>query len=937
MLALIAFALQTLTLDGQSLWYDEGFSAWLAGQPPAEIIARTAADIHPPLYYLLLHGWITLAGRTEFALRFPSVLAAVVTVPLLWRLARRLLGASTGDGAALLVAFSPLWLWYAREARMYTVVAALGVALLLMLVGQLQQASHPQRLAMLAVLNIVAVYTHFYAWFLVAVQVAWLLLWSWRSPRRVLVLLTPLVATLVAYLPWLGFVLNRLSADRSYWSGALNVRYVLTTLLENWATGHGAVPAVAQPLGVLLGGMAAAGLVALAARGRRREALALGLLVVLPVVGLLAVSFGRPKYHPRYLMLAAPGFLLALVALWSVTSGPRSVNRGQSSLLRDSTNNGPKQARRAWLGQRLGGLALLVPLLVFAFADVTTLVALPVPKDDWRGLAEVLQAANHGEPVLLVSGHAFPIFTYYDQRDRWIPLPDAPTLDTARIVGYADAAALERALSGATGVWVARWQDEVVDPDGVLTHLLGAAGATRDRRQSFPGLVLEHWQLPSVLELPAAPQPDVVLDANFDDDLTLLGLDAPPPTWGGAPPPADAGLPLTLFWEARRPLTRDLKVRLAVEDAEGFVWGVADRRPASYLHPTFRWRPGDPRPAEVVIPLEPGTPPGDYFVQLTVYSEDDPTGLDLLDATGAPAGKRLRLGPFAVAPPASPSPLPLQAGGGRGEVEAVTGTPVEPAFVRVEAPAGLEPGRRVALKLWWRATAAPGRDLRLYLGWRQDGQVLPDPLALAPGGPAWPTSRWRPGELVLTQAAPQLPVTASPGLVELVAWLAPAESPAPPPFVLATLTVTPGTHDFTPPAPDHVQLATFGEVARLVGYDLVPVEAGRPLEVTLFWQALGASERPITAFVHLLDAEGRLVTGQDTLPPRPTDSWMAEEFVAQRFELPLPADLAPGRYRLEVGWYDPADPTGSRLPVAGSGADSKNRRVLLETVVKIGD
>ncbi|HBY95651.1 MAG TPA: hypothetical protein DEP84_17140, partial [Chloroflexi bacterium] len=266
--ALLAFALQSWALGGQSLWYDEGFSAWLAARPTADIIVRTAADIHPPLYYLLLHGWIAFAGQTEFALRFPSVLAAVVTVPLLWRLARRLLGWGAADGAALLVAFSPLWLWYAREARMYTLVTALGVAALLVLVGQLHQEPRLGTVTVLAALDIAAVYTHFYAWFLVAVQVAWLLLWCWRTPRRFLVLLGPLLVTLLAYLPWLGFVLNRLDADRSYWRGALDGVYVLTTLLESWATGHGMVPALAQPLGALLAGVALAGLAALVAHRR---------------------------------------------------------------------------------------------------------------------------------------------------------------------------------------------------------------------------------------------------------------------------------------------------------------------------------------------------------------------------------------------------------------------------------------------------------------------------------------------------------------------------------------------------------------------------------------------------------------------------------------------------------------------------------------------
>lgn len=902
-LALCAFALQTWGLETQSFWYDEGFSAWLAARPSTEIVARTAADIHPPLYYQLLHGWIILAGQSEYSFRFPSVLAAVVTVPLLWQLARRLLSTRAADVAAVLVAFSPLWLWYAREARMYTLLTALGVASFLILLSLLERGPRLSLLLGLAALDTAAVYTHFYAWFLVAVQGGWIVLWYWRAPRKIIPFLAPLALTFLAYLPWLGFVLNRLDADRSYWSGALDVRYVLSTLLESWATGHGMRPEIAFPLGLVFAGLVLAGLGVLVIGGRGRVALALALTLVVPLLGLFAISFGRPKYHPRYLMFAAPGALLAVAALVSWLS-----------------------ARREWAGRAPGRLVLLGVLLIFATADAATLSTPPSPKDDWRGVAQAIQADNRGEPVLLLSGHAFPVFTYYDHDTRWIPLPDAPTLDTEQVVSYRDVAGLRSALEGAAGLWVVRWQDEVVDPDDVLAHALRSGGATRDHRQQYQGIVLEHWRLPAALTLPATPRPEIVVDQNFSDSVTLLGVTGP-----AAPPPADAGLTLTFFWEARRVLEEDLKVRLAVEDADGFVWGEADRRPANYLHPTFRWRPGDPRPAEVTIPLQAGTPPGAYFVRVTVYREGDPSGLDLLDHAGAPAGKELRLGPFAVAPAEgawterAEAALPATA----TRLGATTGTPIEALGVQVEAPVPLEPGRRVPVRLWWRATGPTDRDLMLALEWRQNGGLLPATEQMAPGGDEWPTSRWRTGELVLTQAAPRVPAEASEGPIELIARFDPEGAP----LVLASLTVTPGSRDFTPPDPEHRQTATFGDRIGLVGYNFGAVERGRPLEITLFWQALAPSEQPLKAFVHLLDSEGRFAAGQDALPERPTDGWVAEEYVVQTFHLPLEA-LASGSYQVEIGWYDSADP-GSRLPVQGDGADGANRRVLLDTIVEV--
>src|SRR4051812_28672479 len=56
-LLLLGFALRLYHLGGESLWYDETVSAYLAGQPLPELIAHTARDIHPPAYYLLLYIW----------------------------------------------------------------------------------------------------------------------------------------------------------------------------------------------------------------------------------------------------------------------------------------------------------------------------------------------------------------------------------------------------------------------------------------------------------------------------------------------------------------------------------------------------------------------------------------------------------------------------------------------------------------------------------------------------------------------------------------------------------------------------------------------------------------------------------------------------------------------------------------------------------------
>ena len=87
---LLALGLRLYRLDGQSFWYDEGTSVLLAGRDLPTIARDAAADIHPPLYYFLLHYWTAAFGTSEIAARSLSVVLGVLLVAVTWLLGRRL-------------------------------------------------------------------------------------------------------------------------------------------------------------------------------------------------------------------------------------------------------------------------------------------------------------------------------------------------------------------------------------------------------------------------------------------------------------------------------------------------------------------------------------------------------------------------------------------------------------------------------------------------------------------------------------------------------------------------------------------------------------------------------------------------------------------------------------------------------------------------------
>jgi len=86
----LAFGLRLYHLDTQSIWWDEGHSIFVAQHSVTDIPTLPAMDVHPPAYFWLLHGWLTVTGLTEFALRYLSVIFSLLTIPLMARFAHSL-------------------------------------------------------------------------------------------------------------------------------------------------------------------------------------------------------------------------------------------------------------------------------------------------------------------------------------------------------------------------------------------------------------------------------------------------------------------------------------------------------------------------------------------------------------------------------------------------------------------------------------------------------------------------------------------------------------------------------------------------------------------------------------------------------------------------------------------------------------------------------
>ncbi len=202
--------LRLIQLDFQPLWWDEGYSVFFATRAFDVMLARTAIDIHPPLYYALLQGWIAAFGKTAETLRLMSVVFGIAALPLLYLVAKKLFDARVGLVAAFLLALSPLSIYYAQELRMYGMVLFLALgsvaAQLKILKAENAARGAPSQIAswLYVTATVALLYTQYFAAFLIVAQIVVALYLKYRArwPISLRAWSARWLSVGALYLPW---------------------------------------------------------------------------------------------------------------------------------------------------------------------------------------------------------------------------------------------------------------------------------------------------------------------------------------------------------------------------------------------------------------------------------------------------------------------------------------------------------------------------------------------------------------------------------------------------------------------------------------------------------------------------------------------------------------------------------------------------------------
>ncbi len=196
---LLAFLLLNYRLSAKSLWVDELFTAHLASLPLPQIPLAVAADLHPPLYFLLLNLWARMTGTTEFALRWPSVFAAMMGLCLTYRLGNRLGGRRIALFGLLALTLSPFFVEFSRMARYYSWALALGLLATFLLLSA-WRSDKPILWVGYGCALALLLYT-FYLGILIPLAHGLAVIWD-RDPRCRRRWMKVLVLVILSFLPW---------------------------------------------------------------------------------------------------------------------------------------------------------------------------------------------------------------------------------------------------------------------------------------------------------------------------------------------------------------------------------------------------------------------------------------------------------------------------------------------------------------------------------------------------------------------------------------------------------------------------------------------------------------------------------------------------------------------------------------------------------------
>ncbi|MCA9900535.1 MAG: glycosyltransferase family 39 protein [Ardenticatenaceae bacterium] len=335
LILLLAFALRLYGLANQSLWWDE-LKTWERATVPLNQMLTNLIGIRDqvPLYYWMMRFWRTI-GTEPTILRLFSVYFGTLSIPLVYKIGRRLDGQATGLLSAFLLAISPFHIWYSQEVRMYTLLPALLLLAHFCLLRLLQTNRWQLWLAYGLAIT-AALYTHYFAFFVVLVHYIFFVLHLRQIRPQTMRWFLTMLAVGAAFAPWAYLVITQTTGysaavpdwiNRIQWHDLLQT---LTVFAAGFGLGRGSWLAAICAAIFLVGVGSSlqflpkkeATKLPLPPQTLHTRLLFIWFLLPLLITFLVSVENGLlpdsgfSVYHDRYLLISLPPFLLLAALGW---------------------------------------------------------------------------------------------------------------------------------------------------------------------------------------------------------------------------------------------------------------------------------------------------------------------------------------------------------------------------------------------------------------------------------------------------------------------------------------------------------------------------------------------------------------------------------------------------------------------------------------------
>jgi len=451
----------------QSLWLDEAINVTFVKNlnPHSLVFDYAVGDFHPPLYHIMMRGWILLFGTSEIAVRLPSVILGLATVYVVYLVAKKMFDNKTALISATLVATSPLHVYYSQEARMYMLAAFFASLSVYFFVSIIKKETLIYWFGFV-VATALMLYSDYLPYLLLPVYVVFLLIFKNKIQKSTARAFLPaFILIFVLILPWFLIFPKQLvtglsaAAASPAWSNVvgssslkdLAVTYVKFVIGRISNDNNLVYALLFTPAGTIF-----AILLILSSFRMNHLRFFLWLWLLVPTLGAFLISFFVPVFAYFRFIFVLPAFYILISASINMVNWPK-FNRFFLTLV----------------------LAVNLVSLGIYFTNTK------FQRENWRGAVTYIHSVSGNDSIVLFeASDPFPPFAYYNKgRAKAYGALESFTPSQGGV-----AVKLDNLTQNAGKVFLFQYLSQITDPNGFVFSELSKKGFVNVSTKDFDGV-----------------------------------------------------------------------------------------------------------------------------------------------------------------------------------------------------------------------------------------------------------------------------------------------------------------------------------------------------------------------------------------------------------------------------------------------------------------